>query len=260
MLFRGDTGDILHVSKDTYEVIQNQVGMDLMEALLDADKAVLFETGGSTFGGKTCYLTAKVDEPVAIDGDDSAIYPYVVVTWSHDGTAAMQARSTNVRVVCWNTLSLSEAQAKRSGRNFTFRHTKNVKDRIVEAKRAIAGVRNDTADFIELANELAAIAISDAQREAFVVTFVPKPAADVVSDQVLDNINKARAQVRSTFDSPSIPEAHRNTAYGLVLAGGEYLDHLRAYRSSDTYLGRTLLKDDALKARLVPMVRKLVAA
>ena len=102
--------------------------------------------------------------------------------------------------------------------------------------------------------------MSDELREKFVQTFVPAPVARVVSDQVLDNISEARAKVRGIFGSETIPEVHRNTAYGLVQAGVEYLDHLRTYRNRETYLGRTLLRDEPLKAALVPMVRKLVNA
>ena len=104
------------------------------------------------------------------------------------------------------------------------------------------------------------MSVSDEQRERFVTTFIPKPEAEVISDQVLDNILRERAKVRAIFDGPTIPEAHRNTAYGLVQAGIEYLDHLRSYRNSDTYLGRTLLRDEPLKRKLVPMVRELAAA
>jgi Domain of unknown function (DUF932) len=121
-------------------------------------------------------------------------------------------RRTSVRPVCWNTISLGEAEARRSGRNFTFRHTKNVLARIEEAKRVIAGAREETAAFVELANELAWMSVSDEQRERFVTTFIPKPEAEVISDQVLDNILRERAKVRAIFDGPTIPEAHRNTA------------------------------------------------
>jgi phage/plasmid-like protein (TIGR03299 family) len=210
--------------------------------------------------GAVCYLSARVDEPQTVTGDDSPIYPYVVVLWTHDGSGALQARRTSVRPVCWNTISLGEAEARRSGRNFTFRHTKNVLARIEEAKRVIAGAREETAAFVELANELARVSVTDEQRERFVTTFIPKPEAEVISDQVLDNILRERTKVRAIFDGPTIPEAHRNTAYGLVQAGIEYLDHLRSYRNSDTYLGRTLLRDEPLKRKLVPMVRELAAA
>lgn len=259
-LYRDDTGDILNVAKDSYGVVQNIVGFEIGEALLDADQAVKYETGGSIKGGAQCYLTLRVDEPVTISGDNSPTYPYVVVTWTHDGSGAVQARATNVRVVCWNTLSASEAEAARTGRKFTFRHTKNVMDKIGDAKRAIAGVRQEHSLFKVIANELAGISVSDETREQFVTTFIPKPEADVISDRVLDNILKARKDVRGLFESASIPEAHRNTAYGLLLAGTEYLDHLRASRNSDTYLGRTLLRDESLKAKLVPQIKQLVAA
>ena len=122
----------------------------------------------------------------------------------------------------------------------------------------IAGLRKDADAFIELGNELAAIPVTDVQRELFVQRFVPEPVADVVSDRVRQNIADARTAVRGIFDSPTIPEVHRNTAYGLVTAGVEYLDHLRGARNSDTYLGRTLLRDESLKSRLIPMVRELV--
>ena len=259
MLYRSDNGDILHVAKDSYTVVQNIVGHELFEAL---SKGATLEdgTGGSVRGGALCYLSARLDEPQLVDGDTSPIYPYVVITWAHDGSGALQARRTQVRPVCWNTISFGEAEAKRTGRNFTFRHTKNVTARIEDAKRVIDGAREDSNAFIELANELAGISVSDEQRELFIRTFVPAPAAKVISDDVMDNINEARALVRGVFDSPTMPEAHRNTAYGLVQAGVEYLDHLRGYRNADTYLGRTLLRDEPLKKALVPMVRKLVAA
>jgi phage/plasmid-like protein (TIGR03299 family) len=258
MIVRGDTQDILHVSKDSYEVVQNVVGHELFEAL--AKGARLDDgTGGTTKSGAVCYLSARIDEPLWVTGDNSPIFPYVVVTWAHDGSGAIQARTTSVRPVCWNTVSYSEIQASRAGTNFTFRHTRNVLDRIDEAKQVIAGAKSDTAAFVELSNELAEIEITDAQRSEFVELFIPAPATTaVISDRVLDNINEARGKVRSIFDSETIPEVHRNTAYGLVQAGVEYLDHLRGYRNADTYLGRTLLRDEPLKSKLIPLVRELV--
>jgi phage/plasmid-like protein (TIGR03299 family) len=259
MIVRQDTQGILNVGRDSYEIIQNVVGHELFEIL--AKGAPLDDgTGGTTKSGAVCYLSARIDEPLIVTGDNSPIFPYIVVTWAHDGSGAMQARSTSVRPVCWNTVSYSELQAKRAGTNFTFRHTKNVLDRIEEAKQVIAGAKSDTAAFVELSNELAAITVTDEQRGEFIERFIPAPATTaVISDRVLDNINEARAKVQGIFDSETIPEEHRNTAYGLVTAGVEYLDHLRGYRNQDTYLGRTLLRDEPLKSRLLPMVRDLVS-
>jgi phage/plasmid-like protein (TIGR03299 family) len=254
---RDDNDYLFACTRDSFTIVQNEVGHELFEAL--SEGARLDDgTGGTVKNGAQCYLTARLDEPVFVNGDPSPIFPYVVVTWAHDGSGSIQARRTSVRVVCWNTLSASEAESERAGRNFTFRHTARVMDRIQEAKDVITGAREATSAFVELANELAAISVTDDQREAFVASFIPAPVGQVVSDRVLDNIATARAQVRGIFDSPTIPEAHRNTAYGLVQAGIEYADHLRGHRNTDTYLGRTLLRDEPLKAKLIPLVRELV--
>ena len=258
MLSRDDTGDMLHVAKDTYVVVQNDVGHEIFEAL--SEGAVLDDgTGGTVKNGAMCYLSARIDHAYGVNGDDSPIYPYVVVTWTHDGTGAFQSRATSVRPVCWNTISAGEYESKKSGRNFTFRHTKNIMDRIEDAKQVIAGAKVDTLNFIELGNELAAIAITEAIKEQFVQWFIPMPESKfIISDRVLDNINDARQNLRNIFYSDTMPEAHRNTAYGLMTAGIEYLDHIRSYRNSDTYLGRTLLRDEPMKKKLVPMIRELV--
>jgi phage/plasmid-like protein (TIGR03299 family) len=258
MLARDDTGDVLHVAKDTYQIVQNDVGHEIFEAL--SDGASLDDgTGGTVKNGALCYLSARVDEEYKVNGDNSVICPYIVVTWTHDGTGAFQSRATSVRPVCWNTISAGEMQAKSTGRNFTFRHTKNILERIEDAKLVIAGARQDTLKFIELGNELAAIAINNQVREQFIEWFIPMPESKfVISDRVIDNILDARVNLRNIFNSPTIPDEHRYTAYGLMQAGIEYLDHIRTYRNHSTYLGRTLLRDEPMKKKLVPMIRELV--
>lgn len=260
LLTRNDNGVLLNVARDSYEVVQNVVGHELFEAL--SGEADLGDgTGGTVKNGAQCYLSARVNSSISIPGDDSPIFPYIVVTWSHDGSGAVKARRTTVRVVCWNTLSASEAEARRSGREFTFRHTSRILDRIAEAKRLLEGVQRDTDAFIELADELVHIEVDADMQEEFIRLFIPEPpTTTVISDRVLDNINEARGKVRGILAGPTIPELHKNTGYGLVSAGVEYLDHLRNFRDSGTYLGRTLLRDEPLKAKLVPIVRKLAEA
>lgn len=265
LLRRSDTRRILDVASDGYGTFQNETGHELFEEL--SKGAVMDDgTGGTIRDGSFCYLSARLDEPIEIKGDPNVSFPYVVVSWSHGWAAgsvphSVKARSTNVRPVCWNTVTFGEATAQKAGTDYTFRHSSNVKDRVETALKVIRGTREDAANFQELANELAALEITDEQREEFVTRFIPAPATTtVISDRVLDNINAARDKVRDIFDSETIPEAHRNTGYGLLQAGTEYLDHLRGYRSHATYLGRTLLKDEPLKSRLVPMIRELVSA
>lgn len=266
LLRRSDTREILDVAKTSYGTIQNDTGHELFEAL--SKGAVLDDgTGGTTHNGSFCYLSARLDEPIVVKGDkENATFPYVVVSWSHGWAASsvphsVQARSTFVRPVCWNTITWGEAAALRAGTNYVFRHSAKIQDRIEKALEVIRGVRREASKFQELADELAELAITDEQRELFVQKFIPAPSSEyVISDRVMDNINEARDKVRAVFSSDTIPEAHRNTGYGLLQAGTEYLDHLRGYRTQATYLGRTLLRDEPLKMKLIPMIRELASA
>jgi len=255
-LKRSDDGSVLNITADSYTVVQNEIAHQLFEALIEGAR-MTDGTGGTVKGGKVCYLTGRIDEPRQVNGDDSPIYPYTGTLWSHDKSTGVQAFKTSVRIVCWNTARLAELQSKAAGRNYTFKHTANILERIDEAKMVISGARDETMQYIALANELGLIPVSQYQRNSFIERLIPMPPVKYVSDRVVDNVNEARLAIHSIFDSQTIPEAHKETGYGLLQAGIEYLDHLRGYQSSDTYLGRTLLREEPLKKRLVPLIREL---
>lgn len=257
-IVREDNGTVLHVTKDSYTIIPNSVGWDIAEAL--GGEGAKFETGMTLKEGAVCLVCVWLDEPVHITGDDSATLPYGIVRWTHDGSGSLVCRSTSVRVVCANTDEASAFEARKRGTEFSFRHTKNALDRIEDAKMAIRGIRLAHEEYVELAEELARTPVTAAQRERFVVEFLPMPPEALVSDRVRSNVDEGRTLVRNLFDGPTIPEAHKLTAYGLRLAGVEYLDHLRGYRNSDTYVGRQLLRTEPAKAKLATLIREVVAA
>lgn len=253
-------GQIMNITKETYGVVQNDTGWDIVDAIVG--EGAKYETGLTLRSGAVCCVLAWLDEPTTIPGDDSPTLPYVNVSWSHDGTHAITARATSVRVVCANTQSAAEMQGKKLGTDFTFRHSKNVMDRINDAKMAMKGIRDSHHEFVELATELATIPITADQRELFVCNFIPMPPEALISDRVAGNIEDARGAVRALFNplNRTIPEAHRFTAYGLHLAGVEYLDHLRGYRSTDTYFGRQMLRPEPAKMKLTRLIKDVVTA
>jgi phage/plasmid-like protein (TIGR03299 family) len=254
-LVREDTNEVFNLVGDGYQVFQNEQLWDLVEAIIDQPN-VKWETGGTIRDGKVVWVLALVDEPFTIKGDDSPVLPYIIATASHDGTVGITVRNTNIRVVCWNTLDASEGEAERTGREFSFRHTKNLADRIETARLVLAGSKDTSLRFRELAEELAAVPFGEKAWEKFLVEFIPEPAGMVVTDRVRGNIEEARAKVRHIMESKSVPEDHKFTGYGALQTGIEYLDHLRGYRNHSTYLGRTLIKPDGLKDRLLPLIKE----
>lgn len=257
---RSDTLALLHKPKDSFERIPNSTAYDVAELLFD--QGFQYETGITLEGGALCAITLKLDEPITIPGDDSVTVPFGCLSWAHDGSGSLKVRTGTIRQVCANTVAMSEAEGKKLGTDFTFRHTKNVQARIEDAKAAIRGARQALDVYQRVAEELGAISVTPAQRDLFVSEIIGAKAQEsaVQSTRVKNNIDKERTKVLSLFMGPTIPDAHALTGYGLWLAGGEYFDHLRNYRSQESYVKRTLLSDNPAKKALVSTIREIVAA
>lgn len=257
-IVRDDTEAILGqgVSDDFTPVPNGALG-EIMEALLDADGNVKFETAGSCKGGANVWALAYLDEPIIVAGDDTETYPFLAITNAHDGSGALKCNFTDIRIVCWNTYQAAQMQGERSGRQFSFRHTGSVMDRIEDAKRALAGLRDESAEWVTLATDLATLNADDRAVEVFTQEFIPMPEADIISDRVRNNIERARATFRGLYLDSVTTTGHRGTALGLVDASVEYLDHVRGFRNRDTYLGRTILRPEPLKARAVTLARRV---
>jgi phage/plasmid-like protein (TIGR03299 family) len=256
-VIRSDTGAHLRTVLDTYEIIGNGTMWAVIEAICDQPN-VMFETGGVLDGGRRVWALARLDEPWSAPGDPSLTYPYVAFLNRHDGRASAKTVNTTERIVCKNTFGAADAEGKETGREYNFRHTKNVMDRIEEAKQALRGLREDTRAWQELATQLALMPVTTGQRELFVTEFIPMPPEGIISDRVVDNVEEARKQIRAILDGVTC-EGIAYTAYGLVQAAGEYLDHVRRHRNRDTYVTRTLLKPEPLKAKAVQLAREVVA-
>jgi len=256
LIVRNDTEAPLGVVGQGFELVTHKEMGEIIEAILGVDN-LKFETAGSVRGGAQVWALMYLDEPYTVAGDDTTTLPFLALTNSHDGSGACKAIATQVRVVCWNTYRAAEMEGERTGRQFTFNHTSGIHDRIDEAKKALAGVRDDAAEWTALATELFGMAVDDEAFADFLVQFLPEPIGEVSSKRVHNNVEAARSAFKMLYlDSPTT-EAHRGTALGLVDASVEYLDHVRGYRSRDTLFGRTLLKPEPLKARAVKLVRQV---
>jgi phage/plasmid-like protein (TIGR03299 family) len=262
-LVRSDNGRMLSVVKGSYQVVQNDTLWDIVDALME-QKNMKYETAGVLKEGRLLWVLVRLDEPLQVKGDNSPVYPYVMISTTHDGTAACKAQAISVRVVCWNTFTAAEAESRGSGLQYTFKHTKKVMDRIDQAKQALFLTRKQHEEFLHLANELAEIEVRDEQVKDFLMRFIPDPVPDVskeiqVSERVQRNIDNARFEVQNLLDnSVTIPEPHRRTAYGLWSAGVEYLDHLRNYRNPETLFKRTMLPSSSVKTKMVELVKDVV--
>ena len=257
LIVRNDTEHVLGVVGDGYELLDHGEMGNILEAILGL--GLKFETAGSCRDGAQVWALAYLDEPYKVVGDDTETFPFIALLNSHDGTGACKVVATQVRVVCWNTYNAASMEGERHGRQFVFRHTAGIHDRIEEAKAALMGVRDEAGEWDELTKELFGMKADEAAFNHFLADFIPDPVGEIVSTRVRNNVDKARTIFKSLYlDSPT-NMAHNGTALGLVETAVEYLDHVRGYRNRDTYMGRTLLRAEPLKAKAVSLAREVCA-
>jgi phage/plasmid-like protein (TIGR03299 family) len=253
---RSDSGETLWINRESYAVIDHRAMGEIVEAVL-AQPGVKWETAGVLDEGRAVWCLTLLDEPIELPGDDSLTLPYMAMTNRHGVPGACTLRATAVRIVCANTFRAAELEGERTGTTFSFIHKSNWRSRIEEAREAVTGTRREMQRYRELARELLDIHITDQQRELFVRQFIPRPPDGLVTDRVARNVEEARQALRAIFQTRTTEQV-AGTAYGLVQAAGEYLDHVRRARTWETRLNRTLIRPEPLKAKALTVVREII--
>jgi phage/plasmid-like protein (TIGR03299 family) len=136
---RDDTNAVLgsRLGRD-YTVYQNTEALSLVDDMLKFGNCKI-ETVGGVDDGKKVFICLKLNEGIKVGGSDR-IEQYVLLANSHDGSLAITAMPTNIRVVCNNTLSAALGGAKPAHK---IRHTTNADIRVKEAF-TIMGLLEDT--------------------------------------------------------------------------------------------------------------------
>ena len=88
------------------------------------------------------------------------------------------------------------------------------RDRIDDARKAVTGAQAEMRRYTELASELLGIPVTPAQRELFIIVFIPKPPRRAHHRPGGPQRRRGPAALRLLFDSPTT-EPGRHTFYSL---------------------------------------------
>lgn len=132
-----------------YEVLQNVETLNVVDEILQSGRAKI-ETAGAIDGGKKAFICLKVDESIRV-GTSDMVEQYVLIANSHDGSMAITALPTNVRVVCNNTLTAALRGAKGA---IKIRHTSGAEDRLTEAAKVLKLIADNTQANTDNYNEM----------------------------------------------------------------------------------------------------------
>jgi phage/plasmid-like protein (TIGR03299 family) len=264
--FDRSQNDILGVVGERYRILQNEELFDFGDALLDGGGR--WETAGSIKGGRQVFGSLALERETVLDpnGVSDKVNTYLLVNTSHDGSIAIQASVTPVRVVCANTLNL--ALGGGVGRNrgikqsFKIRHTQTAQGKIQAAREALGLANVYMDEFDKLAQQMIQQTVTNDQFVKMIELAYPQPE---------ENKKGAQAKWQNKVDlleyiyTGPYNDTIAGTAWGALNALTERMDWHRSARkgSNESVLAGASGFDpmvNAEKNRLLGVVRQVVAA
>ena len=166
--------DVLGVVGERYKVVQNEELFSFADNMLDGGR---WETAGSIKNGTVVFGSLALDRETVLDpnGATDKVNTYLLVHTSHDGSLAVQASVTPVRVVCQNTLNMALGVVKQS---YKIRHTQTVQGKVAIAREALGLAHQYLDEFDKQAQELITAEINDQQFFEIITNVYPKPEKD----------------------------------------------------------------------------------
>lgn len=161
-IIRDKDNKVLGTCGDRYELFQNHEAFNWCRPLAESE-LWHFETAGSLKEGKVCWILMNQGEIELVNQDK--LKQYLLFTWSHDGSKAIQVMPTTIRVVCNNTLQVALSDAKICSK---IRHTLNMTPKLEEVRKMYSEVKQSFTKQEDAFKFLLDKQVTDADIEAYV--------------------------------------------------------------------------------------------
>lgn len=223
---RNTDNQVLGVVTNRYKVVQNNNAFAFTDSLLG--EGVTYETAGSLQNGRRVWMLAKLPQRYIISGDE--ITPYLVFMNSHDGTGAIKAAMTPIRVVCMNTLNLALSTAKRS---WSTNHVGDIKGKLEDARHTLLFADLYMTELGKTIDQLNQQKLSD--RKVYEYIDALFPLVDNASEQQKKNLFRMKEEMKTRyFDAPDLAHVGKN-AYRFVNAVSDFATHAKPLRERANY-------------------------
>jgi phage/plasmid-like protein (TIGR03299 family) len=237
---------VLGIVGERYRIVQNHEAFAFIDQLLGS--SINFETAGSLHAGRRVWVLATLPEHVEVGGDP--VRPYVLLMNSHDGSTAVIAATTPVRVVCQNTLNWGLRSARQK---FSIRHTEAVTQRVHEARRVLDLSINYYEQFKRFGDELATERCTERQLRAVLDELYPNGTDDSMGTRARSSRQQTKDRIAELFLRGETQGNAPGSKWAAVNAIVEYGDWIRPLRSSAQRFARAL-DDGAEKTRALELV------
>jgi phage/plasmid-like protein (TIGR03299 family) len=223
---RDSDNQVLGVVTDRYKVVQNEDAFAFTDSLLG--EGVTYETAGSLQNGRRTWILAKLPQRYIISGDE--ITPYLVFMNSHDGSGAIKAAMTPIRVVCQNTLNLALSRAKRT---WSADHVGDIQGKLEDARDTLLYAGQYMEELGKAIDGLNKIRLSD--RKVYEYIDALFPLVDNATETQRKNLLRLKEDVKVRyFEAPDLKGVGKN-GYRFVNAVSDFATHSEPLRKRANY-------------------------
>jgi phage/plasmid-like protein (TIGR03299 family) len=228
VLYRSDTKAALSVVGSRYQVVQPQAVLEFYRDLSEVSGFEL-ETAGVLKEGRKFWALARTGKESVLKGGDT-VKGYILLATSCDGTLATTATPTTIRVVCNNTLAMALNGAINA---IKVPHRTSFDAQAVKKQLGIAVSQWDS--FMYRMKTLTERKMKTHESLNFFLKVLCQIDNPVDSAQGLVNeraLKKVQALYEGQGKGAELASA-KGTAWGLLNAVTEYVDHEKRARSQD---------------------------
>ena len=176
--------DVLGIVGERYHVLQNEDLFSFGDNILDGGGR--WETAGSIRGGRVVFGALALERETILDpsGVADKVKTYLLINTSHDGSIAIQASITPVRVVCANTLNLalggiSRKKNKGIKQSFKIRHTQTANGKVQIARETLGLANAYMDEFDVMAKAMIEKEVNAIDFNNIILAAYPKPESDL---------------------------------------------------------------------------------
>ena len=229
VLYRSDTQAPLSVVGHRYQVVQPAEVLEFYRDLTEHSGFQL-ETAGVLKGGRKLWALARTDQYGELTGQDR-IQGYLLLATACDGSMATTAQFTSIRVVCNNTLAVSLREGQRSSAPCVrVRHNTRFDADAVKQQLGISV--SVWSNFMSELKALSERPVRFKEAESIVQQLLVTPGAPDPQKSNRKAIDRTLSLFMGSGRGASLPSS-KGTAFGLLNAVTEYVDHERRARSTD---------------------------
>jgi phage/plasmid-like protein (TIGR03299 family) len=240
---RSTDGRVLGVVGPRYAPLQNRDAFAWFQPFLEAREAQL-HTAGSLRGGSRIWVLAKLNRDPLVIAEGDEVEKFVLLSHGHDGSLAVRAGFTPIRVVCQNTLSM--AHGTDASRLIRLKHTTGVLENLANVREVMDLANQEFEATAAQYRRLARKGINQADLRRYVkrvLKIEDEQEISTRSKNIVEEIVRLAESGRGN-DLPSV----RGTLWTAYNGVSEWLTYNRG-RSGDNRLNSLWFGDSAITNR-----------